>query len=493
MKLIGLLEHYATLLHGERDAAVRRGEDTPVAVSHARQVSTSGTLHLYECDVTGSHPLREDVAVTVLPENMAEPTEGFVVRASRERVLLQTFDGIGQTVPYATLVPDASGFLETAARRLEDMVARPDAYTLSAAERLLPWLDPDRSQQTRSMASTEGVLTTIWDEKPVERRGRLTAAIVDLVRRNKRILVVTPHHHTADELLGVAARALRSAALQYKSLLSRYESSLTAESGGLAVHELGFEAQMYQFYTKSRADKATLRRTYERFRELTPLLAYKGEKQRDLDEVKLLEWRLLTQLSELQAKIKEIDATTTQYENIPVWKRLAMQAVGKNTASLAEYRVIYEGLIQELLGQLEVAQQRIAELKPEAAIPKDLRPEYNDLKEEITRLGGTKKIREMLAAEEATNRQAFIQNKRVVITTAARTVIDPLFGKVPFDVLIAEDAPLIPAPYLLAAAGLVRERLVLSGDPRDLLTDQPWRIFDVPTFARDTSERSAAH
>jgi hypothetical protein len=167
-------------------------------------------------------------------------------------------------------------------------------------------------------------------------------------------------------------------------------------------------------------------------------LAYKAEKQRDLDEVRLLEWRLLTQVSELQARIKEIDQTRDQYETLPMWKRLAMQTIGKNIETLAEYRAIYERSVQDLLCQLEVAQRRIEELKPEATIPKDLRPEYQELKDDITRLGGSKKIREMLAAEEGTNRQAFIQNKRVVLTTAARVLIDPLFAKVRFDVLIAD-------------------------------------------------------
>jgi hypothetical protein len=492
MKLSDLLEQYAALLSQEREAAVRQGHDTPVAMSSGRQLSTSGTLHFYEFEA-GDLRMREDLPATVLPDGTAEPTEGFVLGGREHRVLLQTFDGIGQSVPSATLVPDASGFFETAVRRLEDMVTRPDAYTLNAAERLLPWLDPERPRQDRPTAPVEGVLSTIWGADRHERTGRVASAVVDLVRRNKRILIIAPGHHAADELLGTVARALRSAGLQYKSLLSRYESSLMAEAVGMPVHDLGFEAQVYQFYARSRADKATLRRTYERFRELTPLLAYKGEKQRDLDEVKLLEWRLLTQLSDLQGKIKEIDATTAQYESIPVWKRLAMQAVGRNTASLAEYRTIYEGMIQDLLGQLEVAQQRIAELKPEAAIPKDLRPEYTDLKEEIARLGGTKKIREMLAAEEATNRQAFIQNKRVVITTAARTIIDPLFAKVPFDVLIADDAPLIPAPYLLAAAGLVRERIFLSGDLADLPQDQPWRLLQDNLVPTDSSDRPSPH
>ena len=100
---------------------------------------------------------------------------------------------------------------------------------------------------------------------------------------------------------------------------------------GLPIRELGFEAQMHQFYAKSRADKAALRRKYERFRELTPILAYKGHKQKDLDEVRLLEWRLLTQVSDLQAKQKEAQTTLAEYENLPLLRRLTMALVPAGT------------------------------------------------------------------------------------------------------------------------------------------------------------------
>ena len=94
----------------------------------------------------------------------------------------------------------------------------------------------------------------------------------------------------------------------------------------------------------------------------------------------------------------------------------------------------------------------------------------------MIRLGGTKKIRELLAAQEDTNRQAFVQNRRVIVTTAARVAADPLFRKVRFDVLIADEAPRIRAAFLLASAGLVRERIVLSGDLREVTTGGAWNL-----------------
>jgi hypothetical protein len=492
MKLTDLFTDYIGLLREAATTAGQRGQDVPLPAVSGRSVTTAGSLHLYDFELQTGTGRMEDVPVTVLFEDGADPTEGLVLGNNGNRLLVQTFDAAGQTVHGATIVPDRSGFFETASRRLGEMVAKPDAYTLGPAERLLPWLAPDRPKGERPPLASQGVLTSLLDEPAEQQRTRLATMLVELVRNNKRILVVSPSHRRSDTLLAGFARTLRAGGLQYRSLLSRYEMSLQREMDGVAIHELGFEAQVYQFYARSSADKASLRRKYDRFRELTPLLAHKAEKQRDLDEVRLLEWRLLTQMSEIQAKIKEIDQTREQYETLPIWKRLAMQSVGKNLETLKDYRAIYEGSVQELLAQLDVAQQRIEQLKPEAAIPKDLRPEYQELKEDVLRLGGVKKIREMLMAEEGTNRQAFMQNRRVVVATAARVLTDPLFAKVRFDVLIADQAPLIPAPYLLASAGLVRERIILTGDPRDLPTDQPWRLVDQmaepsdPALAEDT-------
>ena len=48
-----------------------------------------------------------------------------------------------------------------------------------------------------------------------------------------------------------------------------------------------------------------------------------------------------------------------------------MQAAGKNVETLCEYRKLYEHNIQALMKEVEIAQQRIRELTPEATIPKD--------------------------------------------------------------------------------------------------------------------------
>lgn len=475
-----LIDTWAGRLDAEQQLQAERGDDQPIASVAGRLIQTVGTLYLYEFRLPAGRSIEADTPISIVAQDETDPAEGVTLSCQEGLLLIQTFDAIGPSIDDATLIPDRAGFLSTASGRLREMLTKTDAYRLGPADRLAALLEPSPGTDEGG-AGASSVLATQWSDDQGLRRQRIASLVIELIRANKRILLVAPTHSAADEVAGIIAKAMKAGGLVYKTWISRYEMTLAQQAAGLSIHELGFEAQMHQFYAKSRADKAVLRRKYERFRELTPILAYKAQKQKDLDEVRLLEWRLLTQLSELQTKTKEANAILAEYETLPLLRRLSMQAVGKNVESLHQYLELYQSQIDGLMKELSIAKDRIAELAPEAAVPKDMRPEFEELKGDIIRLGGTRKIRELLAAEEDTNRQAFIQNRRLVVTTADRVLGDPLFSKVRFDVLIADNAPWIWAPGLLAAAGLVRERIVLSGDTRDIATAGLWRATE-PTI-----------
>ena len=469
MKLPDLLHAFATQLANLKDAAVAL--DALIESPTTQKTGTAGTLHLYAMDVPPGTTFLEDVPVTIVPPGDVDlPTAGFMLHRQGNAALVQTLYTLGHSTGDNTLVTDTAEFFRLASERLADMAGRPEAYALGPAERLAPWLDPEHSEANASArtGASAAVLTTVWHDDQAARWTKLGTLAVNLMRHNKRVLLVAPTHDAVDRLLGFLAKTLRNAALPFHSLLSRYEVPVLKQAEGVPLGDLGFEAQMHKFFAKSRSHKDALRQKYERFRELIPILAYKGQKQRDMDEVKLLEWRLMAQVSEFQGKIKGIDDVLAKYERLPIWKRLGMQSMGKNVETLGEYRKLYTGNIAALMKEVEVAQARIRELSPEAAIPKEMRPEYEELKEEISRLGGTQKVREMLAASEATNRQAFMQNKRLVVATPGRIVTDPLFKRMRFDVLIAENAPQVPAPFLLGVAGLIREQIIIAGDTQDL-------------------------
>ena len=177
VRAIDLLEQFAHVLSDERDRCVAQGWDEPVTVSGGRKLSISGDLHLYAFDLPPGTTLMEDLPVTLLPSGDEESTEGYVVGRRGQAVLLQIFDSFGPTIPSATIVPDASGFFETASQRLMEMATKSSAYTLGPAERLIPWLRPDESTlpHTARGAISSAVFTTVWDEEPGSRRTKLAA------------------------------------------------------------------------------------------------------------------------------------------------------------------------------------------------------------------------------------------------------------------------------------------------------------------------------
>jgi hypothetical protein len=370
---------------------------------------------------------------------------------------------------------DPSGLAIKVRHRLEDISHHPNAYYFSPADRLVPWVAPENASRDGSLRSTTvtSVLTPVWDSDRQVRRTKLASAMTDLIKANKRVLLIAPDNGTLDDSLLASAKALRGAGLQYRSFLCRYEPPTIAGERGINLHEVSFEAQVSAFLGKSQSDKAGLRRKLTRYLELAPILRYKAEKQKDLDEVRHLEWRLLSALGDVQASIKRLQDTLAVYENLPVWHRIGMQVVGSNVVTMKENCELYEVQKQDYLEELEIAQARINELKPEAYVDPELRPEYDDLKEEIARLGGVDRVREVLATEEDTARRPFLQAKRVVAVTAATVVGDSLFGPLRYDALLVDEAPRIPLPLLFICACMTRERIVLTGDPQELPLPTP--------------------
>lgn len=475
MNATELIELWVTRLEAERARLTELGLDAPVAASQGRLVRTIGGLHLYEFIMPLDVHLSIDLPVSVVPADETDTTEGIILRQTGNSLSVQLIESLGHEVPSVTLVPDQAGLVGTLASRLKDMPAKPDLYNLGPTERLGSLLQM-QGVEAETVPSASSVFTTVWSADRSVRREKLGNLAMELIRANKRVLLISPDHQECDEIAGMMGRTMKAGGLNHKTWLTRYELPLAAQAGGIDLHELGFEAQMHQFYAKSQGDKASLKHKYDRFRELAPLLSHKEAKQKDLDEVRQLEWRLITQLRDLQVRTADVRKTLKEFENLPLFQRLAMQAVGKNVDSLKQYCALYQSQMDQLNREIDVAKARIQQLVPEAAVPRGSRAEFEELKEHITKLGGTKKVRELLAAEENPNRQAFIQNRRIVAATPTRVASDPLFSRVRFDVLMVDEAPRVAAPSLLAASGLVRERIIVSGDPRDIATLGHWAM-----------------
>ena len=229
-----LLETWALRLEAEQKRVSGTSLDQPITPVVGRLVHTIGTLHLYELTLPHGSSIEHDTPLSIIPPDDMEPTEGIVLGGQGNVVLVQTFDAIGQSCADATVIPDRAGLLATSAKRLRDMLAQPDAYRLGPADRLAPLLEATTGAEELSGAGTGlSILTTVWSDELSVRRQRLAVLAIELIRANKRILVICPDHQMADALVGTIARAMKAVGLMYKTWVSRYEMALAQQVEGI--------------------------------------------------------------------------------------------------------------------------------------------------------------------------------------------------------------------------------------------------------------------
>ncbi|TKB79701.1 MAG: hypothetical protein E8D45_03445, partial [Nitrospira sp.] len=256
ISMLDVLDHYARSLETQRREVADAGQDAPREVREGRRVTTVGALHLYAFVCAGPHSVQEDVPVSLLLPGHDAPIEGLVLETRDASLLIQTDESMGDAPGAATLVPDRVGLLQTAAQRLTDMARRAEAYHLGTAERLLPLFAQVQAEERAPRFVESPAFAAVWDSERTARRARLFTHIADMVRADKRILLLCPSHEAADDLLGALARQLKRLALPYASLLTRYETDVPKPDGSTPLRALGFEAQRHRFFARARADKA---------------------------------------------------------------------------------------------------------------------------------------------------------------------------------------------------------------------------------------------
>jgi hypothetical protein len=466
----------------------------------ARVVSTSFTLGKGVRVATASHrPLYSFSLVN--PPRLQEEARGrlsvkgalvdcIVISRRSDGLDVETFIDLGDEIESATLSVDKSELLSVLAARLESVTheeppfpfnKRLSAQVLDVASIPLPTdsefigapEDLTADQQEAFRRAVRNETTFVWGPPGTGKTVTLSAIAFYLFAQNKRILLVSHTNRAVDGIvLGLCRRIVGKSRVNLPegSIVRVGQVSRKALQGGFGP-QISLEHLAETHQRKVRERVGLLRKERElSARELEGLLhqqglvAKQGVLQEELAHLQKLyasarssESSLATVLRVLRIRYGTGDGSGTSIEDI----KRSMKAV---TGEILGVATELEGIsAEEVHDRIQELQERDEEL--------------------------TEAIRDLESLVEDSSASA-LQRARVVACTAAQAVLRcQSLGE--FDVVIIDEASMLPLPYVPFLSGLAQEKVVVGGDFRQLPPISLSRSSSAREwFARDVFEVS---
>ena len=437
-------------------------------VTHRRLVASSPTIWVYSCNWDHAIPIAEEVPVTVRMQGPQAPTDGRVVGYDDDTLWLGVRNNLGAVTRPVYVRLDVNSLFLALADRFRDIERNHHSVSNRPVGRLLSndgHIHNNESSPRIQMVTTPNVAA---------RHEKVKDIVLDGLRKNNRMLLTSAHNRDLDESLVAIVRAMRMEGLSYSTLVTRYPALVLEGKGTTDLRELAFEQQLRTNADGVRSDQATLRSLYHRYQKLVPRVAFAQEKTQDLEEIEVLEDRILDQISTLERKDTDLRIHVETYEDLPLWQRLSMQIGGKNPPTMKKMRSWCAKQLERLQKELGALQPRLSQARQEAYLSPDVWLEYEHIMESFDQRGGLEKVRSLIAQQQGTS-DHFLQRRGLVAATAGCIASHDLFNELSFDTVIVDGFDTVPLPLLIPVACPALENIILVSDQSNssIAAEQP--------------------
>lgn len=171
------------------------------------------------------------------------------------------------------------------------------------------------------------------------------------------------------------------------------------------------------------------------------------------------------QIDHMTAELAPFKETINHIQNSSMMDKLK-KGFGKEDLAAAHKKLEEK---QSAIKRLQSALTGLTQesLKLEAYNPiggEDLK-EFKLAVKAIDELGGIEKVQEAVDQYTAVHEGDLLQSKQFIGTTVTTALSDRRLRGIQFDMIMVDDAEIIPIPVLVALAGMAKEKIVISGDP----------------------------
>lgn len=471
----------------EDEGAEAKAFSNSYALGKGVRIPTASQRPLYTFSLINPPRLQEEARGRLVVRGMS--VECTVISRRSDGLDVATFVDLGDELESATLTVDRSEILSIVAARLESVRGGSSAFSWNNAlaaqvinvSRIEPNVNDDflsapddltSDQQEAFRRAIRNRVTYLWGPPGTGKTVTLSAIAFHLFCHNKRVLLVSHTNRAVDgitlqlckRIVGKARASIPEGSVVRVGSISR--SGLASAFGA----QVGLDTLAEAHQRKVRERIATVRKERE-------LNAKELEGLRHQYALTARRTVLEEELSKLQAMLAEAKGSESGLTAVLRVLRIQYGVGDGKGGSIGDIKRSIKSVTSEIL---EVASQL-----EQVTSPEDLHDQIRDAEKRDVDL--TESIGDLEALCEDPS-SGTISRARVVACTATQALLRcSSLGE--FDVVVVDEASMLPLPYVVLLSGLAREKVVIGGDFRQL---PPISLSSSPMaqqwFARDIFE-----
>ena len=425
--------------------------------------SDSPGRFLYRFDLLRKIPLKDDSNFTISVEGRS--IDGSVVAQQDRAVTIALTSDCGATIETALLTISSADLIYALSQRLSALRgAEPSAHfnshlahrvlnisqlsTAPLQDALTPPSDLTEEQRAALEGMTAHEISYLWGPPGTGKTTTLAATVYKLFAENMRVLLVSNTNQAVDGILEALCKRVSG-----KAKLAVPEGSI------LRVGPIVSDTLATNYGEQIELDSVLRRNEKKTVERLVPLKNDRDALKASISQLETGKTLARSQAG-LREKLSQIEARRralrpglfASIRRIFFANGLSKPVVVDETEDLdSEIKLIYSGLtkITESLKQID-----LTSLEADLA---ESKTRYQELGEAI---GGLEELqREMRASA--------LSRARVVATSATRAFLQPQ-QLTDFDVVVIDEASMLPLPVVFLLAGIARRQVIIAGDFRQL-------------------------
>ena len=425
--------------------------------------SDSPGRFLYRFDLLRKIPLKDDSNFTISVEGRS--IDGSIVAQQDRAVTIALTSDCGATIETALLTISSADLIHALSQRLSALRgAEPSAHfnshlahrvlnisqlsTAPLQDALTPPSDLTEEQRAALEGMTAHEISYLWGPPGTGKTTTLAATVYKLFAENMRVLLVSNTNQAVDGILEALCKRVSG-----KAKLAVPEGSI------LRVGPIVSDTLATNYGEQIELDSVLRRNEKKTVERLVPLKNDRDALKASISQLETGKTLARSQAG-LREKLSQIEARRqalrpglfASIRRIFFANGLSKPVVVDETEDLdSEIKLIYSGLtkITESLKQID-----LTSLEADLA---ESKTRYQELGEAI---GGLEELqREM--------RASVLSRARVVATSATRAFLQPQ-QLTDFDVVVIDEASMLPLPVVFLLAGIARRQVIIAGDFRQL-------------------------